>query len=472
MGVSTVHHTIEIDEIIERKRDLYINISEKIWNFAEMSYEEKESAELLCKSLEEQGFEVERGVAGIDTAFIGSYGSGGPVVAILGEFDALAGLSQEKGVAEYRPLSKNGSGHGCGHNLLGTGAFAAAVAVKEYMQENGLSGTVRYYGCPAEESGDGKTYMVREGLFDDVDFALTWHPMSVNAVSYMNALATYQVYFRFKGRASHAATSPHLGRSALDAVELMNVGVNYLREHIIDDARIHYAITNTGGFSPNVVQAEAEVLYLIRAPKVGEVENIYQRVHKIAQGAALMTETELEIEFDSGTSDLIRNTTLDKVMLENFQKLGVPEFTEGEINFAEKIQATLTEEELADLWDDSLRGKALTDVILPLQGEEKAFGSTDVADVSWVTPTAQVHTTCIANGTSLHTWQVVSQVGTSIGHKGMLHAGKVIAATAVEMMQNEDLIQQAKKDLQAKLGGKRYVSPIPSDVVPPINRKN
>ncbi|MFA1820326.1 M20 family metallopeptidase [Virgibacillus oceani] len=465
-----MYHSKRIDEMIEDKRDKFIAISERIWEFAEKSYEEAESADLLCRSLEEEGFSVERGVADIPTAFIGSYGSGKPIVAILGEYDALAGLSQEAGFAEHKPIVKNGNGHGCGHNLLGTGAFAAAVAVKDFMKENNIPGTVRFYGCPAEENGDGKAYMVRDGLFDDVDFSLTWHPAPANAVSAMNALATYQVYFRFKGRSAHAAAAPHLGRSALDAVELMNTGVNYLREHIIPQARVHYAVTNTGGYSPNVVQSDAEVLYLIRAPKVDEVEKIYQRIIKIAEGAALMTETEMELEFDSGTSDLIKNRTIDHVMLDNYQKLGTPEFTEEEMKFAEKIQETLSAEELNSMWHKSMKDQVLSDTILPLIDEE-AFASTDVADVSNVTPTSQAHAVTMANGTSLHTWQVVAQGGSSIGQKGMLHAGKVIAATAVEVMQDQELIEKAKQELNEKLGGKSYVSPIPEEVVPPVKRK-
>jgi aminobenzoyl-glutamate utilization protein B len=465
-----MHHAERIDEMIEKKREKFIEISQRIWELAEKSYEETASADLLCRSLEAEGFSLKRDVAGIPTAFVGSYGSGKPVVAILGEFDALAGLSQEAGIAEQKPIEKDGNGHGCGHNLLGTGAFAAAAAVKEYMQENNLPGTVRYYGCPAEENGDAKAYMARDGVFDDVDFSLTWHPAPANAVSAMNALATYQVYFRFKGRSAHAAAAPHLGRSALDAVELMNVGVNYLREHIIPQARVHYAVTNTGGYSPNVVQSNAEVLYLIRAPKVVQVEQIYQRMIKIAEGAALMTETEMELEFDSGTSDLIKNRTIDHVMLDNYHKLGTPEFTKDEVNFAKQIQETLSEDELNNLWHHSMKGQVLSDTILPLTDEE-AFASTDVADVSQVTPTSQAHAVTMANGTSLHTWQVVAQGGSSIGQKGMLHAAKVIAATAVEVMQDKKLIQQAKQELEEKLGANGYVSPIPKDVVPPVNRK-
>lgn len=256
---------------------------------------EKHSSEYIISKLEEQGFEVERGVCGIETAFVATFGSAKPIVGFLGEYDALPSLSQEKGIAEYKPIASGGNGHGCGHNLLGTGSFAAAVAVKDYMEENNVIGTVKYFGCPAEEFGDGKAFMAKAGIFDDLDFALCWHPAPINSVFKMDVLAINQVYFRFKGRSAHAAASPHLGRSALDAVELMNIGVNYLREHIIPEARVHYAVTNTGGDAPNVVQSNAEVLYLIRAPRVSQVQSIYERVCKIAEGAALMTETELEI---------------------------------------------------------------------------------------------------------------------------------------------------------------------------------
>ena len=243
-----------ISEIIEQKRDLFIQVSDRIWEYAETNFEEFQSAALLCETLEQEGFTVQKGVGGMDTAFIASFGSGGPVVAILGEYDALSGLSQHREVSEQQPIQKGGNGHGCGHNLLGSGSLAAAVALRYYMEENGIPGTVRYYGCPAEELGDGKTFMAREGLFDDIDFALSWHPSDINGIWSQSCTAVYTVNYKFKGRTSHAAGAPHLGRSALDAVELMNVGVNYLREHIIPEARVHYAVTNTGGYAPNVVQ--------------------------------------------------------------------------------------------------------------------------------------------------------------------------------------------------------------------------
>ncbi|WP_339320523.1 M20 family metallopeptidase [Paenibacillus sp. FSL R10-2734] len=457
-----------LTDIIEEKRDTWIGISDAIWAYAETGFEEDQSAELLCTSLEAEGFQVDRGVGGISTAFIGSYGSGTPVIAILGEFDALSGLSQKAGVASAEELVVNGNGHGCGHNLLGTGALAAAVALRHYMEEHQIQGTIRYYGCPGEEIGAGKTFMVRAGLFDDVDVALTWHPGTTNNIMSMSSLACYEVVFAYKGKSSHAAATPHLGRSALDAVELMNIGVNYLREHIIPEARVHYAVTNTGGISPNVVQAEAEVLYLIRAPLVSQTEEVYQRICDIARGAALMSGTEVEIKFISALSNLVPNTTLETVMHRNFTALGVPVHNESEIAFAEEIRSTLSEADKAfDVRSDrQLVGKELSDKLAPYHESSVILpGSTDVGDVSWVVPTAQCQTVCDALGTPFHSWQMVTQGATSIGHKGMLHAGKVIAATALEIMQNPELIAEAKVELQERLNGETYRSPIPPEVI-------
>ncbi|KIL41231.1 amidohydrolase [Gordoniibacillus kamchatkensis] len=459
----------KLSAIIEKKRNEFIQLSDKIWEIAETRFEEFRSAELLCQALEKEGFSVQKGVGGMETAFIGSCGSGTPVVAILGEFDALPGLSQKKGVASANPLVEGGNGHGCGHNLLGTGSLAAAVALKTYMEEAGIAGTVRYYGCPAEEGGSGKTFMAREGLFDDVDFALCWHPAPANGVFSANSLANYQVYFKFAGRSSHAAASPHLGRSALDAVELMNVGVNYLREHIIPDARVHYAITNAGGAAPNVVQAEAEVLYLIRAPKTPQVEEIYQRVCNIARGAALMTGTKVEIVFDKACSNLVPNTVLEQVMHEVFTKLGVPVFDDEERKFAREMRATFSAEDINSIPSKALRDKELADFIMPYgeqRGASAGSGSTDVGDVSWIAPTVQCVTACMAVGTPFHTWQLVAQGATSIAHKGMLHAGKVMAATALEAMRNPAVLAEAKAELSRQLAETAYTCPIPKDVKP------
>lgn len=465
-----MHYLPEISRLIEAKRDIFITASDKIWAYAETRFQEFQSAELLCQTLEREGFTVERGVGGIETAFIGSYGSGKPVVAFLGEYDALSGLSQQQGVAERVPLVPGGNGHGCGHNLLGTGALAAAVALRYYMEENALPGTIRYYGCPGEEGGSGKTFMAREGLFDDVDVCLTWHPDSDNGVITGSSLANYQVYYKFKGISSHAAASPHLGRSALDAVELMNVGVNYLREHIIPEARVHYAVTNTGGISPNVVQAEATVLYLIRAPRVSQVEEIYQRICKIAQGAALMTETEVEIIFDKACSNLVPNNILLKVMHEHFTELGIPLYDEAERKLAQAIHAALSEAEKNSVQEQELKGKVLSDRIRSLEagGLKTDSGSTDVGDVSWITPTVQCSTACWVVGTPAHTWPVVTIGATSIAHKAMLHAGKVMAATAVAILQNPSILKEAKSELQEHLDGAGYVCPIPQGVRPSV----
>ncbi|OUQ87138.1 amidohydrolase [Brevibacillus brevis] len=462
-------HTKRIAEMIEKKRDAFIKVSDKIWAFAETRFEEYQSAELLAQTLEGEGFKVERGVGGIKTAFIGSFGSGNPVVAILGEFDALSGMSQKKGQTKEEPLVAGANGHGCGHNLLGTASLAAAIAVKEYMEENNMKGTVRYYGCPGEEGGSGKAFMARAGLFDDVDFALCWHPMGYNSIMSTDSLANYQIYFKFKGKSAHAAASPHLGRSALDAVELMNVGVNYLREHIIPEARVHYAITNSGGLSPNVVQPKAEVLYLIRAPKVDQVQEIYERVCKIAQGAALMTETDVEIVFDKACSNLVQNKLLEEVMYKNFQELGVPMHDEAELQLAKEMRETLSKQELAtsEKQSSDMLAPDMVTWLNPYDGSKIPLnGSTDVGDVSWITPTAQCTTACYVNGSTLHSWQWVSLGATSMAHKGMLHAGKVMASTAIDMLKKPELIEQAKAELKQRLGGQTYVCPIPEGVKP------
>ncbi|QPQ33776.1 M20 family metallopeptidase [Lysinibacillus sp. JNUCC-52] len=456
-----------LSKVIEEKRQKLISVSDQIWGYAETGFEEFQSAQLLCNTLEEEGFTVEKGVGNIDTAFIGSYGTGKPIIAVLGEFDALTGLSQVGGDIQYNPEVTNGNGHGCGHNLLGTGALAAAIAIRSYLKENNLEGTVRYYGCPGEEIGSGKTFMVREGLFDDVDFAVCWHPWSRNSVWSMSSLACYEVSFRFKGKSSHAASTPHLGRSALDAVELMNVGVNYLREHIIPEARVHYAVTNTGGVSPNVVQEKADVLYFIRAPRVAQAEEIYQRICDVARGAALMTGTQVEIDFASAASDILPNNTLEKVMHENFVALGVPQYDEKEQQFAKDIRATLSE---ADKKEDikankELEGKDLAHVIDPFIPSNGILpGTSDVGDVSWVVPTVQCMVACEPIGTPLHTWQIVSTGKTSIAHKGMLHAGKVMAATAIEVLQNPEILEKAKLELIEQRNGEEYVCPIPPEV--------
>lgn len=464
------------DFLMKNKAD-FERISEYIFNHPETRFEEYASSEFLSAECEKEGFSVERGVADIETAFVASYGSGSPVIGFLGEFDALSGLSQEPNKTWYEPKSHD-VGHGCGHNLLGTGAFAAACVTKKYLEENNLQGTVKFFGCPGEEGGSGKTFMVREGVFDGVDVALTWHPSPVNAIMSLSSLANYQVYFKFKGISSHAANSPHLGRSALDAVELMNIGVNYLREHVMPEARMHYAVTNTGGISPNVVQANAEVLYLVRAPKVKQVDEIFKRVCKIAEGAALMTETELTIEFDKACSNYIPNRSLEKILFKNLQEAGVEQPTQDEVAYAKEIWSSLTEGEKSSYVKlisgfgysgsgSEFSGKYLSDSISSYnETDEILAGSTDVSDVSWVVPTAQVTASTSTLGTPLHTWQMTSQGISSYAHKGMLRAAESMALTAVQLLTNQSDLATVKQEFEAFKDNHPYTCPIPKDVQP------
>ena len=314
----------EIWQLVEDRRETFIALSDRVWGMPELNYAEVRSAEEHRAVLAGQGFAVTTGLAGIPTAVMGEAGEGGPVIAILGEYDALPGLSQEAGVAEHRPVESGGHGHGCGHNLLGAAALLAATAVKDWLAETGTPGRVRYYGCPAEEGGSAKGFMVRAGTFDDVDVAISWHPAHFSGVTRAHSLANTILDFAFTGRAAHAAAAPHLGRSALDAVELMNVGVNYMREHMPSDARVHYAVLDTGGIAPNVVQAAARVRYVVRAADVATMKGLVARVRKVAEGAALMTETAVEARIISGMSNLVGNAPLEAAMQDNFLRLGPP----------------------------------------------------------------------------------------------------------------------------------------------------
>lgn len=464
---------------IESMKPHFTTLSDSIWDFAELKFEERQSAGVLANALEENGFVVRRGVAGMDTAFIGEFGHGKPVIAFLGEFDALAGMSQMAGVADAKPLEPDASGHGCGHNLLGVGSLMAAIALARHLKANNLPGTVRYYGCPGEEGGSGKTFMVRAGLFDDVDAALTWHPAPFNGVRSTNNLAVLEYFYRFKGVASHASNAAHLGRSALDAVELMNVGVNFLREHMPQDCRVHYAITDAGGKAANVVQAKAEVLYLIRAPEMRQALDLAARVDKVARGAAMMTETEVEIVFDTASTNLLPNITLETAMHANMVALGPIAFDEADQAFAKVIQDTFTEEAIkSSIRLYQIKGDVFSngkiDGSTPLHLGLRDFegqshfraGSTDVGDVSWVTPTAQCWTPAWAIGTNPHTWQVVAQGKSPAAHKAMAHAAKTLASTGLSLMTSPELLESVKKEWLEKTEGSDYVCPIPADVMP------
>lgn len=458
-----------ISELVDSKSHQFIDVNDKIWGFAEIRFQELQSSKLQMEVLEKEGFKIKKGLSGMDTAFFGSFGEGYPVIGILGEFDALSELSQKADMAIKVPIVEGGNGHGCGHNTLGAASLASAVALKDYMKENNLKGTIRYYGCPAEESGGGKTFMVRDGYFKDVDVALTWHPSSSNYVCGNVFLANVKVLFDFKGISSHAAASPELGRSALDAVELMNIGVNFLREHMIDEARIHYAITDAGGNSPNVVQQKAQVFYTVRAPKTLQVQELFERVKNIAKGAALMTGTEVTTRVVAGYSDYIPNDTLSRIMAKHASDVvnGI-EYTEDEIEYAEKFKNTLSVEldtmkRMMNLDKQDMKKSIMNGL---LQSPKKTQGSTDVGDVSWVVPMAQFMGNCYAFGTPAHSWQMVAQGKSSITHKGMIAAAKVMALTAAEVLENTAIVDKINQDHLDNLDGNKYICPITDDVIP------
>ncbi len=458
------------------EKDL-IALAERAWANPEPGFREFACSQSQVEYLREMGFTVSTNAAGTTTGYVAQWGSGKPVIAILGEFDALWGLQQKADVPVPDPEPGKEMGQGCGHHLLGVGAIAAGLALRDIMQEKGYAGTVRVYGCPGEESGSGKAYMARDGLFDDCDVALTWHPANFHMVCSGSTQSCIQCYFRFKGVPAHAAGAPHLGRSALDAVELMNVGVNYLREHMEDSDRVHYAITNPGGGSPNVVQAFAESRYLVRSTTNPKCERLFERVKRIAQGAALMTETELEIVFDEGRSNTVPNFVLEDVMDEAFRELGVPGYTAEERAYAQRFKDTFdVSGQLSDLpgsvrdkdrLAENIRSSALCDYYVETDHSDKCeMGSTDVGDVSWVTPTATANLNCYSYGAGAHSWQWVAQGKSSIAMKGMLQAGAILARTAEKLLERPERIDQARKELEKRLAGEKYKCLIPEGVSP------
>ncbi|ACM30045.1 M20 family metallopeptidase [Rhizobium rhizogenes] len=467
----------EIWDVVEAKRQTFFDLSDRIWGMPETNYEEFRSAAEHERLLEQEGFRVHRNIAGLPTAVMGEAGEDGPVIAILGEFDALPGLSQEAGVAEERPIVAGGNGHGCGHNLLGSGSMLAAAAVKDYLAANGLKGRVRYYGCPAEEGGSSKGFMVRAGVFDDVDIAISWHPAAFAGVNNPISLACNEINFHFSGRASHASATPHLGRSALDAVELMNVGVNYMREHMPSTARIHYAVTDTGGNAPNVVQARATVRYLVRARTLPELLTLVARVKKVAEGAALMTETTVRSEIISGDANLVGNPPLEELMFANLERLGPPAYDDADEKTARKFQETFSTEDIAASYGrfglKPKKDQGLCDTVFPLgAGDGTLVGSTDVGTVSWVVPTVQMRGATYAIGTPGHSWQLVAQGKLPAAHKGMEHAAKIMASTALDLILDPARIEAAKADHKARLEDTPFVNPIPDDVEPPLPENN
>ena len=467
----------KIWQLVDARKDAYEALSDRVWEMPEICYTEYRSVAEHRAMLEAEGFRVSENVAGIPTAVIGEAGEGGPVIAILGEYDALPGLSQVAGIAEPKELVAGGHGHGCGHNMLGSAALLAATAVKNYLSERGIKGRVRYYGCPAEEGGAAKVFMVRAGHFEDVDIAITWHPAAINRVDDAMSLANTRLDFTFKGRASHAAAAPHLGRSALDAVELMNVGVNYMREHMPSDARIHYAMLDAGGVAPNVVQATAKVRYAVRARELPGMRALVERVNKVAAGAALMSETQVDVKVVSAVSNLLGNTPLEQAMQRQMEHLGPPPFDAADRKYAAEIQATLTPEDIASAFARAgvpvRKDAPLCDFVVPY-GTKGApmMGSTDVGDVSWVVPTVQARVATHAIGTPGHSWQITAQGKSGQAKKGMVHAAKVMAGVAVDALDDPALIERAKADHKARTDVTPYDCPLPADVKPPIQPRS
>lgn len=433
--------TSSLDATYPRYKDIALTI----WDYAEVGYKEVKSAALHQETLKKTGFTIESNVAGIPTAFIASYGSGKPVIAILAEYDALPGISQ-KATPERSSAGKD-AGHACGHHLFGTASVAAGIAIKDLLENKQFSGTIRVYGTPAEEGGSGKVYMVRAGLFNDVDAVIHWHPGADNSITMTSALANKSAKFRFRGISAHAAASPDRGRSALDGVEAMDHMVNMMREHIPQETRIHYVITN-GGKAPNVIPDFAEVYYYVRHPKRDVVKSIFDRVVKAAEGAALGTETKMDYEIIGGTHDLLLNRTLAEVMQLNLEKIGGVTYTEEEKIFAQKIQSS---------FDSNPPAIESALSVKPLKLDMDAGGgSTDVGDVSYAVPTVGLRTATWVPGTAAHSWQAIAAGGTGIGTKGMLVAAKTMAHTAIDLFTNKDLILKATEEFKKMKGNYQY----------------
>jgi aminobenzoyl-glutamate utilization protein B len=451
----------QVEKFVDEGAANWKQVSKQIWEYAELGYHETKSSTLLQVQLKTAGFNLQPGVADEPTAFIASYGTGKPVIAILGEFDALPGLSQQT-VPDRAPVVANASGHGCGHNLLGSGAALAAVAVMKYMQANQIAGTLRYYGTPAEEGGSGKVYMVRDGLFKDVDIVLHWHPADHNSVNNGGMLAADSAKFTFHGIAAHAAMAPDRGRSALDAVMLMGNGIEFMREHVPSNTRIHYIISK-GGVAPNVVPDLAQMDMMARNPSNTTLNGIWDRILKIAQGAALMTGTTYEVTDIGSDANIIGNDALATVAQKNLEEVGGFTLDNSQKQFALNLQKSLGTDTIPSLDE--------TRIIEPLRPIDlnAPSASTDVGDVSWNVPTIGFNTATFVPGVAAHTWQATASAGMSIGQDGMIIASKAIALTAIDLFNGPELVKAAKVDFDHKLTGKSYQSPIPAGQKPLIN---
>ena len=445
---------------IDEKAEVIRGVANGIWDHAETAFGEYESMELLSGALEKEGFTVTRGVANIPTAFKATYGSGHPAIGILAEYDALEGLNQAANATQPTCIPGPDTGHGCGHNLFAGGSFGGALAVKAYIEATGKC-SVTLFGCPAEENGSGKVYMAREGVFSGIDAVVSWHPEKMYMVRTRRSLTAVSVVYSFTGVAAHAGGSPHKGRSALDAVELMNVGCNYLREHMETTSRIHYAITDTGGTAPNVVQSHAQVRYMIRAINNQAVQDLKARVDRVAQGAAMMTDTKVVSEVLSAYSSLITIPTLQQTAYEAMQEVPFPVPTEDDLAFGRALRATM------NLSPEELAGPVYAESLLPPAPPKDHGGSTDTGDVSWNCPTVQMHIGNWCIGTPGHSWQAVAQGKSRYAHEAMFYASKSLAGAAIRLMEEPWRIEKAWEEHKAQtVGG--YVSPIPAELQPVI----
>ncbi|MBO4937510.1 MAG: amidohydrolase [Oscillospiraceae bacterium] len=468
-------------DIIETKRPVLTALSDKIWTYAELSMMEHRSTAAYVEVLRSEGFNVQENLCGIATAFSGTYGSGRPYIGILGEYDALSGLSQEAGITEKRPLVEGGCGQGCGHNLLGAASLGAAIAVKQAIEAGELKGTVIFYGCPGEEGCAGKTFMARDGMFRDLDAALCWHPGDVNEISTGSNAASIQVEYTFTGIAAHAAGNPQHGRSALDAAELMNVGVQFLREHMEPKCSVHYSFADAGGLSPNVVQPTAKLIYMVRGENVRKAKALLKRVDNIARGAALMTETQVSSRQIDGTSSTVSNEVLEQLLYDNLLAVPLPSYTQKELTYAATLKTTYHTEGLpgdrteenrtvrAFVAEKSDNGNAaVNDFVIPyVPSNHFNPGSSDVGDVSWLTPTAQFTAVTWPSGCPGHSWQIVSAGKTTFAYKGLIYAAKVLAGSVADLMTDHILLEKARAEFRAATE-EGYDCPISKDLLPTI----
>lgn len=446
---------------LDKKFTHYKEVARDIWGYAELGFHETKSTARLQDVLKDAGFKLETGVAGMPTAFIGTYGSGEPVIGLLAEFDALPGLSQDS-VAFKKPIIEAGAGHACGHHLFGTASTAAAVTLKEWLIKNKKQGTIKVFGTPAEEGGSAKVYMVRNGLFEDVDVVLHWHPSDNNDASPESCLAIKQGMFRFYGRSAHAAAAPQAGRSALDGAEAMNYMVNMMREHIPQESRIHYIISK-GGLAANVVPDFAEMEYMVRHPDARVVEDLWNRIIKCAEGAATGSETTMKYEVISGSYNLIRNETLARLMNNNLKLVGGVNYSADDVEFAKKIQSTFT-----------FNPPAITtaQTIKPFKTDGFFYASTDVGDITWVVPTTGLGTATWVPGTPAHSWQAVAAGNTNIGFKAMINAAKTIAMTGIDIFNNPAIVDKAQKELDAAVGPDFKYKSMIGDRKPALDYRN